>query len=147
MPSRVRSLRPMFIDPTQKAGALLVQRGIPGPVSMLNLLRFRDEADYSAHSGLAPDTPISGRDAYDIYAGHTMPFLQEAGGRVGLLGEGGPYLIGPAEDRWDRVMIVEYPSVEAFLGMATNTAYLAGIGHRSAALADSRLLPIEVNVG
>lgn len=114
---------------------------------MLNLLRFRDQADYSSYPDLAPAAPISGRDAYDIYARHTLPFLLEAGGRVGLLGEGGHYLIGPADDRWDRVMIVEYPSVEAFLGMASNDDYLAGIGHRSAALEDSRLLPIEVGGG
>jgi hypothetical protein len=33
-------------------------------------------------------------------------------------------------------------SVDDFFAFASNPAYLAGIGHRTAALEDSRLLPI-----
>lgn len=39
-------------------------------------------------------------------------------------------------------MLVRHESLEAFMAMANNSAYLAGIGHRVAALKDSRLLPI-----
>ena len=34
-------------------------------------------------------------------------------------------------------------SVESFLNFESHEAYLKGIGHRAAALEDSRLLPIE----
>ena len=59
-----------------------------------------------------------------------------------LLGTGGAWLIGPDGERWDRVMLVRQKSVAAFMAFAADEAYLAGIGHRTAALADSRLLPL-----
>ena len=133
----------MFIEPTNENGRRFLMRGISGPVTMLNLLRFREEADYSAAPELAPDTPITGRRAYEIYAGHTLPFLAAEGGEVTFTGEGGHFLIGPEDEQWDMVMLVRHASVEGFIAMASNRAYLAGIGHRVAALADSRLLPIE----
>ena len=39
-------------------------------------------------------------------------------------------------------MLVRQSSVAAFLEFASNQAYLSGIGHRLAALEDSRLLPL-----
>lgn len=112
---------------------------------MLNLLRFRERADYSNHSELAPETPISGRQAYERYMKHTLPFLAGAGGELQFVGTSGPYLIGPPDEKWDQVMLVRHASVQAFMGMAQNQGYLAGIGHRIAALQDSRLLPIEAD--
>ena len=109
---------------------------------MLNLLRFREVADYSAHPELAPPSPISGREAYQKYAEHTLPFLQESGGEVLFSGHAGAYLIGPEADRWDLVMLVRHRSAQVFLAFASNTDYAAGLGHRIAALEDSRLLPI-----
>jgi hypothetical protein len=41
------------------------------------------------------------------------------------------------------VLVVRHVSVQVFMSFATNPEYLAGIGHRNAALEDSRLLPIE----
>lgn len=109
---------------------------------MLNLLRFRDEADYSAFPELAPPTPISGSAAYDRYVRHTIPFLSATGGSLMFFGTGGPYFIRPPDERWDLVMLISQSSVEEFLAFASDEGYLAGIGHRTAALEDSRLLPI-----
>ncbi|MGD2061913.1 MAG: DUF1330 domain-containing protein [Acidimicrobiia bacterium] len=132
----------MYLEPTQDSGRALVERNISGPVSMLNLLRFREVADYSSHPKLAPPTPISGREAYDRYVVEATPHVAAAGSDVTFLGDGGRYLIGPPEDRWDLVMLVRHESVEAFFSMAQNDAYLEVLGHRTAALEDSRLLPI-----
>jgi len=41
-----------FLDVTQEAGAALFARNITGEVIMLNLLGFRDVADYSGMSYL-----------------------------------------------------------------------------------------------
>ena len=57
-------------------------------------------------------------------------------------GAGGAFLVGPSDERWDRVLLVRHASREAFLQFASDEAYLAGVGHRTAALDDSRLLPI-----
>jgi uncharacterized protein (DUF1330 family) len=131
-----------FLDVTQELGEAFVRRGITGDVVMLNLLRFREDADYSEHPDLAPPSPISGREAYARYMEHTRPHLEAAGGELVFLGDGGRYLIGPADGRWDRVLLVRHRSVDDFLSFARNEAYLAGMGHRVAALEDSRLLPL-----
>jgi len=39
-------------------------------------------------------------------------------------------------------MLVRQHSVDAFKAFASNEAYLAGMGHRTAAIEDSRLLPL-----
>jgi hypothetical protein len=57
------------------------------------------------------------------------------------LGEGGRFLIGP-DEHWDMAMLVRQQSVASFMAFAANDAYLAGIGHRTAAIEDSRLLPL-----
>jgi uncharacterized protein (DUF1330 family) len=131
-----------YLEPTQEAGRALFMRGIPGEVVMLNLLRLRPVADYSANPELAPAQPISGAEAYDRYIAHTLPYLTESGGALLFLGDGGPFLIGPAHERWDRAMLVKQSSVQAFMAFAGNEAYLAGLGHRTAAVEDSRLLPL-----
>jgi hypothetical protein len=44
------------------------------------------------------------------------------------------------------MMLIKQKSLADFLAFASNTDYLAGMGHRSAALEDSRLLPVIQNV-
>lgn len=134
--------REVYLEPTQEAGRLFVTRQIAGPVVMLNLLRFRAIADYSGTPHLAPTQPISGREAYKLYIEHTLPHLERSGGELLFLGQGGHFLIGPGEERWDAVMLVRQRSVADFLSFASNPEYLAGMGHRLAALEDSRLLPL-----
>ena len=133
----------MFISPTPESIAALIARNIDGPVTMLNLIRFREIADYSEYPDLAPDEPISGEQAYEIYSGHTLPLLAEVGGEVLFVGTGGPLLIGPEEAQWDSVLLVRYPNLGAFMSMTQSPDYTSGAGHRTAALADSRLLPIQ----
>lgn len=135
--------KPVFLEPTQASGRAFFQRGIKGSVVMLNLLRYRPVADYSAFPQLAPVAPISGAEAYRLYMEHTLPYLQKSGGEVIFFGQGGTFLIGPTEERWDAVMLVRQSSVAEFMAFASNQEYLAGLGHRVAALEDSRLLPIE----
>lgn len=131
------------IEPTPDAVRQFVERAVPGPVVMLNLLRFRQVADYSRSPELRPDEDVTGAEAYQRYAQHTAPFLSEVGGEVVFAGRGGHALIGGEDERWDLVLLVRYPSTEAFIQMTTNEQYLAGTGHRTAALEDSRLVPIE----
>ena len=132
-----------YLTPTQELGqAFFVARGITGSVVMLNLLRFRNIADYSASPELTPPTAMSGAEAFQRYISHTLPYLTETGGEVLFLGDGGRFLIGPESELWDMAMLVRQHSVEAFLSFASNRGYLAGIGHRIAALEDSRLLPL-----
>jgi uncharacterized protein (DUF1330 family) len=132
-----------YLDATQDSGSAFFMRGIAGKVVMLNLLRFRAVANYSASPELAPARPISGEAAYKLYVSHTMPHLERSGGRLLFYGRGGNFLVGPATERWDAAMLVEQSSTVAFMAFASNPEYLAGIVHRTAALEDSRLLPLE----
>lgn len=132
-----------YLEPSQASGRAFVMRQLKGSVVMLNLLRFRDTADYSAHPELAPPAPITGAAAFERYIEHTLPYLRESGGDVSFLATGGDFLIGPPGERWDLVMLVRQHSVESFLAFASHRDYLAGMGHRVAALEDSHLLPLS----
>ena len=132
-----------YLDPTQESGRAFFTRGITGTVVMLNLLRYRATADYSATPQLAPTTPVTGEAAYRLYMEHTMPHLEKSGGKLLFFARGGGFLIGPASEHWDAAMLVQQSSPAAFMAFASNAAYLTGIGHRTAALEDSRLLPLQ----
>ncbi|MDX2282177.1 MAG: DUF1330 domain-containing protein [Saprospiraceae bacterium] len=130
------------LTPTQAAGRDFIMRQISGSVVMLNLLRFREIADYSETPKLAPTEPISGQQAYQLYIQHTLPHLEKSGGEIVFMGNGGNFLIGPPNERWDAVLLIRQKSVESFMAFAQDEAYLKGMGHRTAALEDSRLLPL-----
>ena len=131
-----------YLMPTQEAGRKFIMRQIEGSVVMLNLLRFRDTADYSDSPELMPKEPLSGKQAYQLYIEHTLPFLTKSGGEILFMGEGGDFLIGPATERWDAILLVKQNSVNSFIAFESDKEYMKGIGHRTAALSDSRLLPI-----
>ncbi len=131
-----------YLEPTQESGRAFVMRRMAGHVVMLNLLRFRATADYTATPELAPEAAISGATAFQCYIDHSLPYLRATGGDVLFLGAGGQFLIGPQTERWDLAMLVRQHSVESFMAFAAHEAYLGGIGHRTAAVEDSRLLPL-----
>lgn len=131
-----------YLMPTQEAGRKFVMRQIEGSIIMLNLLRFRDTADYSDSPELMPKEPISGKHAYQLYMEHTLPFLTKSGGEILFMGEAQDFLIGPTNERWDLVLLVKQNSVDSFIAFESDKDYMKGIGHRTAALSDSRLLPI-----
>ena len=131
-----------YLEATEESGRSLFSRGIAGPVVMLNLLRFRPVADYSSAPELAPSEPITGESAYRRYIDHTLPFLRKSGGEILFHGQGGEFFIGPSDERWDAALLIRQASLESFLAFASDPGYLEGIGHRTAALEDSRLLPL-----
>lgn len=132
----------VYLEPSQAAGAELFKRQIEGEVVMLNMLRLREIADYSDSPQLQPEKAISGREAFQKYIDHTLPLLRASGGELIFLGDGGKYFIGPDAEQWDLVMLVRQQSLASFMAFASHSEYLKGIGHRTAAIVDSRLLPI-----
>lgn len=132
-----------YLNPTDESAKQLFSKSIKGEVIMLNLLRFKEIADYSQFSDIAPETPITGKEAYQIYINQTLPFLDKSGGEIMLLGKSEHFFIGPMEEKWDLVMIIKQKSLDSFLSFASDPQYQDVIGHRAAAIVDSRLLPIE----
>ncbi|MEL6625695.1 MAG: DUF1330 domain-containing protein [Bacteroidota bacterium] len=132
-----------YIEATQDTGKRFYQAfHDKGKVVMLNLLKFKPVADYRQFPHLQPKQEISGWEAYQLYMDATIPLLEKAGSKVLFFGKSRHFLIGPEAEQWDTVILVEHPSVARFMAFAQDEDYLRTVGHRTAALADSRLLPI-----
>jgi uncharacterized protein (DUF1330 family) len=99
------------------------------PVVMLNLLALRAEG---------------GRERYEEYGAAVAPLLGRAGGRILYLGEPGPALLG--EGSWDLVVLVEYPTRQAFLEMVASPEYQAIAHLRTEALTRGELHPMDTAV-
>ena len=114
------------------------------PLIMGGDLRALDEATLAL---LANDEVLAvnqhsegGREAYRRYSRTALAKVQGVGGRVELLAAAQVALIAPADEQWDELLLVRYPSKAAFLGMLADPEYRAATVHRTAALADSRLI-------
>lgn len=123
-------------------GQLQVMDTLPPdqPVVMLNLLRFRDQA---AYADTDQAEPCSGREAYKRYSQTSLQTIAAVGGRVIFGGKAHEALIAPSGEGWHQVFLVQYPSPAAFRAMMALPQYQACVHHRTAALADSRLVPIS----
>jgi len=103
------------------------------PVVMLNLLRFKPEAD-------GADAGVSGEEAYRRYGDKMVAYVESKGGRVLWTGRIDSQVIGAGADAFHMVALVEYPSRAAFVAIATDP-YVQEIGaHRAAGLAGQWLL-------
>jgi uncharacterized protein (DUF1330 family) len=116
-----------------------------GTIVMLNLLRFKQVADYSGLEEIKPENNLSGEKAYELYMEHTLPLLKEAGSKIIFYGSSQNFVIGPENEKWDKVLLVRHESAAKFIEFARNREYLKYAGHRTAALEDSRLLPMTEN--
>lgn len=108
-----------------------------GPVLMLNLLRYREQANYVADSD---QLPCSGREAYERYGLEVLPLIDRVGGKLCLSARAMATVIAPEGERWDDMVVVRYPNVAAFKSMIFSEDYQAISFHRDAGLADSRLV-------
>jgi len=120
----------MPLRPTREQIEQLSNSPLEGPVVMLNLLRFERDG---AGGG-------TGEATYRRYGEELQPLLERTGGRVIWSGRADSVVIGDDRDRWDAVILVEYPSRKAFLEMASSSEYAKVGEHRTSALADSRLI-------
>ena len=133
---------PKFIDVRPESGEKFFRNfDDTGKVVMLNLLKFKPKADYSGLEHLKPEPEITGEEAYQLYMRSTLPELEKAGSRIIFYGKCGDFVIGPQQEKWDALLLVEHGSVSKFIAFAQNESYLRTAGHRTAALEDSRLLP------
>ena len=110
------------------------------PVVMLNLLCFHDQAAY-ADTDQAEH--CSGREAYKRYSQTSLQTIAAVGGRVIFGGKAHEALISSQGERWHQAFLVQYPSPAAFRAMVAMPQYQACVHHRTAALADSRLIPMS----
>src|SRR5690348_15087500 len=101
-----------YLEPSLESGREFFTSNLEGEVFMLNLLRFREWADYSSSLHASASSPITGEQAFDRYIALALPCLHKAGGDLLFLGKSAHFLIGPSNERWDRVMLVKQKSKE-----------------------------------
>lgn len=132
----------MTIDPTADQVRQLRDGPAEGPIVMVNMLKFRDRADYP--EDFDGDANVSGAEAYARYqhaftvtVGETSKaeVIYEGPVQQVFIGEAGT----PATD-WDKMLIVRYPTKQHFLNMMANEEYRANLVHRYAGLERTVLL-------
>jgi uncharacterized protein (DUF1330 family) len=84
-------------------------KDVQGPVLMLNMLKFADRTHY-----------------FETY----LPAFKEATETLGikdvnirLVCDVAANVLAPADEEWDAILLVEYPSAEAFKTIAESEAY------------------------
>lgn len=123
-----------YVDPERAQFEAFKKLPRDMPISMLNLLRFRDRADYE------DDREATGAEAYAAYGRESGPIFDRVGGRIVWRGTPETVLIGPQDERWDLIFVARYPTAGAFLEMVTDPDYQIAVKHRQAAVLDSRLI-------
>lgn len=101
-----------------------------GPVCMVNLLKFKEKAEYED----GRETNLSGAEAYQIYGAATGPLIKKLGGEIVFTSVLKGMVVGEVEDLWDVMAIAKYPTLQAFIGMVSSTEYLSAYHHRMAGL-------------
>ncbi len=110
---------------------------------MLNLNRYRERAEYEGEVPGGASTDVSGREAYNRYGEVAVAVLARLGGRVLWHAETKLTVVGDETDRYDEVLAVWYPSLVAFVALATDPEILAVRAHRAAGLEHATLICCE----
>ena len=131
-----------FIDPSRANFDAFKSLPRDQPIHMLNLLRYREQAEYPAGHPNA-GKGWSGRRAYEEYGATSGPIFRRVGGTLVWRGAFQTMVTGPDDERWADGFIAQYPSAAAFLEMIKDPAYQQAVINRTAALADSRLVRFE----
>lgn len=104
------------------------------PISMVNLLKFKDKAEYPADHELH-GKDMSGAEAYGLYGMEVAKIILKLGGEMQFFGEVQRLMLGDVEELWDQVAIAKYPNRQAMAAMIVSDEYRAIEVHRSAGLA------------
>ena len=108
------------LETTPEQFAALAARPADAPVLMVNLLKFK------AQGGL---------ESYLRYGREVAPHLERVGAAVRYAGTAPAVIIGEGERPWwDAILIVEYPTPQAFIDMVTTPEYAKVHEHRAAGL-------------
>lgn len=105
--------------------------GQDGPIYMLNLLTFKEKAEYPD----GRDTDLTGAEAYAVYSAEVAGHLATVGGRPMFAAKVERLMLGEVEELWDTAAIAMYPSRKAMMEMLSSPDYQASAVHRTAGLA------------
>lgn len=110
----------MSLQPTPEQFAAVAARPADEPVVMINLLRFKADG---------------GLERYAQYGRDVTPHLERVGATVLYAGGAPAVVIGEGERPWwDAILVVQYPSPQAFIDMVTTQEYAKIHENRAAGL-------------
>ncbi len=109
----------------------MMEKGPDGPIFMVNLLKFKDKAEYQD----GRETDLTGREAYALYSDLVAGILPKFGGRFFFAADATFLALGQVEELWDEVAIAVYPERVAMLKMSSSEEWQAAGQHRAAGLA------------
>ena len=115
----------------------MVQAPTEGPFYMVNLIKFREQAEYPD----GRETDLTGREANNLYS--PLEFISAVGAQPVFAGE----VNGDVSDEasaWDQVGIVEYPCPLALFAMGTQPEFQATSIHKNAGLEASTIMVTHV---
>lgn len=115
-------------DPKQIEG--MMEAGPEGPVFMINLLKFKDKAEYAD----GRETDLTGRQAYQLYGAGVTGLLPEYGARFFFMADTTFLSLGQVEELWDEVAIAVYPDRNALFRMSSSQEWRDLAIHREAGL-------------
>jgi uncharacterized protein (DUF1330 family) len=122
------------IYPTREQIEELMKGPADQPIVMVNLLKFKPRAD-------ASEGDASGQEAYGRYAERMRKFVESRGGRFIWAGRIDSQVIGEGGEGFHVLALVEYPSRQAFLEIASDPYVQKEIGaQREAGLETQWLL-------
>ncbi|ABC63486.1 DUF1330 domain-containing protein [Erythrobacter litoralis] len=131
-----------YIDPSPANFQAFKDLPRDEPILMLNLLRYRNLAQYPPgheHHG----NGWSGRRAYEEYGTTSGPIFKRVGGEIVWRGAFQAMVTGPDDQSWHDGFVARYPHAGAFFEMITDADYKQAVINRTAALIDSRLMRFE----
>jgi len=105
--------------------------GPEGPIFMVNLLKFKDRAQYQDNR----QSELTGREAYQIYGQAVSKLIGEYGGELVFHADVTFLALGQVEELWDEIAIAKYPNRAALLAMSTSQEWRDAAVHRTAGLA------------
>ena len=117
--------------------------GHDGPIYMLNLLKFKEKAEYED----GRDTDTTGAEAYAIYGAEVTGHLAKVGGALMFSARVERLMLGEVEELWDSAAIAMYPSRKAMMEMMSSPDYQASTVHRTAGLAGQLNIELIEPVG
>ena len=128
-----------YIDPSPANFQRVKDLPRDWPIHMLNLLEYREQAEYPQgheHAGKG----WSGRRAYEEYGKTSGPIFRRVGGTIVWRGSFQTMVTGPDAKRWHDGFVAQYPNAGAFFEMIKDPEYQQAVVNRTAALVDSRLM-------
>ena len=118
------------VMPNDDQMAEFLETGNDEPIYMVNLLKFKDKAEYPDKR----ETDLSGKEAYAIYAEEVQHHLAKVGAKSIFGASVKRLMLGEVEELWDSVAIATYPNRKAMLEMISDPDYIKSAQHRVAGL-------------